>query len=357
MTRSAAAFNMYPLSDSEPALLIHIHLLLIPILLATSAFFAAAEAALFSLNRTQLEVLRQSRPSVFHKIRSLIYRPDELLTTIVIGNEFLNIMLGTLVTSLLLLYFPNNDLVTQILLSVLVSSVLLLTCSEILPKIVAFRMPVLVASFLVYPMTWAHFMFTPFRRIFMGMSQRILAFAGIQVEPPSAVNEKDFLTLLEVGEESGTVDREEKQLIHNVFHFSDLSVQAVMTPWSKVFGLPESLTPGQLIAKVKEKPFSRIPIVTKAGDGIRGILYTKGLLPLLLHHSEAEAMEVIQRATFPPYIVSSHKKISKLFREFKLKKVHMALVVDEYGKQLGIVTLEDILGALFRTQQRKIEAP
>ena len=122
MTRSAPAFNITPLSDFEPALLIHIHLLLIPLLLAISAFFAAAEAALFSLNRAQLEVLRQNRPSVFQKIRALIYRPDELLTTIVIGNEFLNIMLGTMVTSLLFVWFPNNDVVTQVLLSVLVST-------------------------------------------------------------------------------------------------------------------------------------------------------------------------------------------------------------------------------------------
>ncbi len=315
--------------------------------------FAASEASLFSLSRAQLESLRETRPSVYRKIRSLIYHPEAMLSTIIIGNECLNITIATIVTALLEVQFGIEDDRVLVGASVLLSSALLLTFSEILPKVVAFRMPLLVASVLVYPMTWTHTLLTPFRRVFLFISSSIIRRLGLRVAPPSAINEQDFLTLVEVGAESGSLDRDEKEMIFNVFHFSDLTVAAIMTPWKNVFCLPAGLTVDETLSMIKKKTFSRIPVVNPEGTRVVGILYTKALLRLLLSPTQGEERDSIKQALFPPYIVSTHKKIAKLFREFKLKKVHMALVVDEFGRHLGVVTLEDVLNALFQTQKKR----
>jgi len=324
-------------------------------MLFISAVFAAAEASLFSLSRTQLEALHESRPSVYRRIRQLIFRPDLLLSTIVIGNECLNIMIATFVTALLDFHYSGWDARVLVLTSVLLSSILLLTCSEVLPKVLAFRMPVLTASVLVYPMSWVHALLTPLRKIFLTMSSEIIKWFGIQPSPPTIVSEKDFLTLVEFGAESGTLDRDEKEMIVNVFHFSDMTVGSVMTPWQKVFSLPDTLSIDHVMAEVRKKTYSRIPVFSQKENRVVGILYTKELLKLLLSPVLEKQTDAFKKAIFPPYIVSTHKKVARLFRELKLKKVHMALVVDEYGRHLGVVTLEDVLNALFQTQRKKAE--
>ncbi len=332
-------------------MLIHVDSVFIPLFLLLAAMFAAAEAALFSLSRTQLESLRETRPAVYRRIRDLINSPEVLLSTVIVGNEFLNILIGTFVATIIGAQFSHLDTKFTILISVLTSSSLLLTFSEVLPKIIAFRMPLIVASVLVYPMSWAHTLLTPIRKVFLGISSGILKLAGVRTTATQAVTEKDFLTLVEAGAESGSLDRDEKEMIINVFNFSDITVSSIMTPWSRVFHLHDDLSVEDLLARVKQGGFSRVPLLSRLNNEVIGILYAKELLKLLLSPEPTRKADIIDKAVFPPYIVSTHKKISKLFREFKQKKVHFALVVDEYGRHLGAVTLEDVLNALFRTRK------
>lgn len=336
-------------------MVIDIYLVLIPLLLFVAAVFAAVEASLFSLSRTQLENLKQSRPSLHRTIRQLIQKPDALLSTLIIGNECISILLGTLVVTLIEKYEVIAGERKVAILSIFISSFLCLVFSEILPKVLAFRLPVLTASVLVYPASWAHFLFTPFRHVFLGISRRFFNLFNIHNTGQAALNEKDLLTLVEVGAESGSLDSDEKQLILNVFQFSDRPVSSVMTRWDQVFTISEDLELTEILKAVRKKTFSRIPVLSPK-DQVVGILYTKEMLKLLLASSIESQTDALEHAIFPPYIVSSHKKVSKLFREFKVKKVHIALVVDEFGNHVGVVTLEDLLNALFQTQ-RKQERP
>ena len=327
----------------------------IPLLLVLSAMFAAAEAALFSLSRSQLETLRESRPGLYSRMRALLTRPENTLSTLVIGNELINIMIGTFVTVGLEVQVGNLDKRVEGLISVLIASILLLTFSEILPKILAFRMPILIASILVYPLSWVHTLVTPLRRVFLGISGRLIKWLGIQGTAPQAISEQDFLTLVEVGAESGSLDRDEKNMIMNVFHFSDLTISSIMTPWKDVIWINETTPINELLEKLKSRPYSRVPVVSTKTDRVVGILYTKEILKRILNNAGEDETATLRKATFPPYIVSTHKKLAKLFREFKLKKVHMALVVDEFGKQIGLVTLEDLLNALFHSPKKRVE--
>ena len=338
-------------------MVIHIYIVLIPLLLFLGALFAAAEASLFSLGQTQLETLRQERPGTYRAIHALIRKPEELLSTIVVGNEALSILLGTFVVSLLEFYFSDwNETVTTFA-ALLTSTFLLLFFSEILPKVLAFRIPVITASMLVYPATWVHFILTPFRKLLQGLSKKIISTFGLSYAPPEALSEKDFLTLVEVGAETGSLERLETEMIYNVFHLNDLTVSNVMTPWKNVFQIPGHWGLNQILNLVRTKTFSRIPVVSEKDGHLVGLLYTKELLKLLLTKPEEVKEEMLSNAIFPPYYVSTHKKISRLFREFRTKKVHIAIVVDEYGKHLGVVTLEDILNAIFKPHKKTAEAP
>ncbi len=333
---------------------IHVYTVLIPILLTISALFAASEASLFSLSRFQLETLRESHPNIHRAIRRLIFKPDALLSTIIIGNETLNILIGTFIAELIYTKLEIENRSVLVILSTLFSSILLLTFSEILPKVLAFRMPIFIGSILVYPLGFAHMVLTPLRTVFLGVSQRVLDWIGIRPSPPSVINEKDFLTLVEVGAESGSLGKEEKQLIYNVFHFSDLQVSAVMTPWKGVISVFEDeLSVSNLVGLLKSRPYSRVPVLSKTDNKVMGILYTKELLKWMLVSDSMANLEKINSSISTPYIVSSHKQVSKLFREFRQKKVHMALVVDEYGQHTGVITLEDVLNALFQTQKKE----
>lgn len=327
---------------------------LVILLLLGCAMFAAAEASLFSLSRSQLETLRLKKPLLYSKVRELIANSDELLSTIIIGNECLNITIATLMTGFLESNLSLESEVSLVLLTVLFSSILLLTFSEILPKVLAFRMPMLVASIVVYPMLIANKLLSPIRRIFLGVSSHLIGLFGIKPAMPAAIDEQDFLTLVEVGAESGSLERDEKDLIFNVFHFSDLSVSDIMTPWSSVFYVTDTMSVDEILDKVKKKTFSRVPVLSVERGKVEGILYTKSLLKLLISSNLTEQLkEPLKKPLVAPYIVSAHKKISKLFRELKLNKVHIALVVDEFGNHIGLISLEDILNALFQTQTKR----
>jgi putative hemolysin len=335
---------------------IHVYFVLIPLLLLVAAIFAASEASLFSLSRIQLEAIKNSKPNLYKSIRNLIQKPEGLLSTLIIGNEVINILIGTFVVTLLQSHFNTLDSKWIALFSVFISTLLLLVFSEILPKVLGFRLPVLTASILVYPASWAHFLLIPFRKVFVSISSEILKLFNIKPASSTALSERDLINLIEVGEESGSLDQDEKQMIFNVFKFSDRSVQSVITPWNQVFTLNEGCSVSDALSKVRQNTFSRIPVISQSDQSVIGVLYTKELLKLLLDSELAVDTDAIKKATFAPYIVSSHKKVSRLFREFKQKKIHMALVVNEYGQNLGVVTLEDLLNSLFQTQN-KIESP
>lgn len=332
--------------------LIHIYTILIPSVLVLCAVFAAGEASLLSLSRIQLESLREARPSVYGRIQRLVSAPDALLSTLIISNETLNIVLGTAIASSVQNLLPFADPRGAILISVVTTAVLLLMVSEVLPKVFAFRMPVIFASLLVFPIGVAHAIVTPLRKLFVAMASKILRAFGIKANPPTGVSEQDFLTLVEVGAESGSLEREEKDLIVNVFQFSDRTVQSVMTPWEQIKTINDRMTLKEVLEGMRARVFSRIPVLSSENGNVVGVLYTKELLKLILAPLESVGSTAAKSAILLPYVVSAHKKIAALFREFKQKKLHFALVVDEYGKTIGVVTLDDVLNALFQTKKK-----
>jgi len=159
------------------------------------------------------------------------------------------------------------------------------------------------------------------------------------------IMEEDLRTLVDMGERDGIFDPSERELIQNVFEFGDMIASKVMTPRADVFSLPENMPFNEVLQHVTEKHFSRIPIYEGDKDNIIGILYANDLIPYKKPGSKPP--EELARLARTPYFVPETKKADELFREFRSKKIHMAIVVDEFGGIAGLVTMEDLLEELF----------
>ena len=314
-----------------------IYLLLIGILLVFSAFFSGAEAALFSLNTVQVERLKERGGALGRLITRMLQRPTNLIITFLIGNEIVNVALAVTVTSLALTVYGEGGEY----LAIVATALILLLCGEITPKSIAVRYPERLSLFVAWPLQAFAYAITPLR---WGLRKLIDAIMGTHAERPiSLITEEEFKTLVELSEDEGIIDEEERDLIQRVFEFGDQRVSQIMTPRTDIFALEVNEALSAALPKIKEARFSRIPVYEGTIDQIIGILYAKDLLPYS-RHPEPEAK--LRDLLHPVFFVPESKRIDELLREFQRNKVHMAIVVDEYGGVSGLVTMEDALEQL-----------
>jgi CBS domain containing-hemolysin-like protein len=314
-----------------------VRLLLIGILLVCSAFFSGSEAALSALNTVQVERLRERGGVVGRLIASLLQRPANLIITFLVGNEIANVALAVTATSLaLLLYGQGGEYV-----AIVVTTMALLLFGEVTPKSLAVRYPERISRLVAWPIQAFAFCITPLR---WGLRQLVNAAMGAHAERPiSLISTAEFRTLVEISEDEGIIDQHERNLIQRVFEFGGHRVSEIMTPRTDIFALEVSEPLATALPKIKENRFSRIPVYEGTIEQIIGILYAKDLLP----YSRQPALQVkLRDIVHPVFFVPESKQIDELLREFQRNKVHMAIVVDEYGGVSGLVTMEDALEEL-----------
>ncbi|HYY15501.1 MAG TPA: hemolysin family protein, partial [Gammaproteobacteria bacterium] len=314
-----------------------ISLLLIGILLVCSAFLSGAEAALFSLTTVQVERLRERGGALGRLITRMLQHPTNLIVTFLVGNEIVDVALAVTVTSLaLMIYGAGGEY-----LAIVATTLILLLCGEITPKSIAVRYPERLSLFMAWPLQAFAYAVMPLR---WGLRKLIDATMGTRAERPiSLISEEEFKTLVELSEDEGVIDEEERDLIQRVFEFGDQRVSQIMTPRTDIFTLEVNEALSAALPKIKEARFSRIPVYEGTIDQIIGILYAKDLLPYS-RHPEPEAK--LRDLLHPVFFVPESKRIDELLREFQRNKVHMAIVVDEYGGVSGLVTMEDALEQL-----------
>jgi putative hemolysin len=314
-----------------------IHLLLIGVLLVFSAFFSGAEAALFSLNTIQIQRLKERRGALGRLITGMLQRPTNLIITFLVGNEIVRVALAVTITSLALTVYGDGGEY----LAIVVTALILLLCGEISPKSIAVRYPERFSLFAAWPLQAFAYAITP---LCWGLRKLIDAVMGKRTERPIAlITEKEFKTLGELSEDEGIIDEEERDLIQRVFEFGDQRVSQIMTPRTDIFAFEVNEALSAVLPRIKEARFSRIPVYEGTIDQIIGILYAKDLLPYS-RHPEPEGK--LRDLLHPVFFVPESKRIDELLREFQRNKVHMAIVVDEYGGVSGLVTMEDALEQL-----------
>lgn len=316
------------------------------LLLMLSASFSSFETALFSLSAVQKYRLKEAG-GVAALVYKVLERPRELLTTVLFGNELVNVAIAIVAGGLgygLFIRLPDR---TVYLLSTAVTTVVLLIAGEIVPKNIAIRMPVLVAQVLVVPYLLFAWVVTPFRILFTKIADLMVRLFG--ADPGKGrrlIVEEELRSLLEHGQKEGTLADLERTMIQNALDFSDLRVFKVMTQREKIVALPVSTSFAEIIKTLAQRRYSRIPIYEKDLNHVIGILLAKELLPFRL--MEGGGKHPSLREIVKPHLeVSSEEPLDDVFQKFQQYRVHMAIVKDRAQKVIGLITMDDLLRRFF----------
>ncbi|OGE24256.1 MAG: hypothetical protein A2V51_04855 [Candidatus Dadabacteria bacterium RBG_19FT_COMBO_40_33] len=319
-------------------------LFLIVILLMLSAFFSMSEGALFSLGRHQREKIKKEGKKSAALIERLLKDPYKLIITILLADEAINVAYTSIVTSTLrkIIHLPSDQIITLICIGIASPTLLLL--GEIGPKTIGVKYPRLLSTIVSYPLNLFHIIITPFRWIIMVLSIGLTWLLGgkIEHEQRTGFNPDEVKALVGLGSEEGVVTDIESKLVGSLFKLEEVPAYKIMTPSIDCFFLPVTISSADAIIEVKKRGFSRIPVYKGDRDNIVGILYVKDLLSATA--PDGLTLEGLIR---PPYFIPRTKRAFDLLREFQQKRIHIAIVVDEYGRVDGIVTMEDILEELF----------
>ncbi|MCK4968636.1 MAG: HlyC/CorC family transporter [Candidatus Aenigmarchaeota archaeon] len=305
------------------------------ILIGLSAFFSGTETALFSLSNVAARMMlkQKGKKRIARIILALKKKPRRLIVTILIGNNLANIGASVLAT----IYFTKLFGSKGPAITLGIVTFLTLVFAEIIPKSTAALAPRKMALYLAKPI-----------RIFMYLIWPLVIFFEFIAKASGgklrrSVSEEEIKTMTAMGVEAGTIEEKEQEMIEKIFQFNDVTAEDVMTPRIKMFCLDAELTLKEAMTAIIKCPFNRIPIYKKSVDNIVGVIYTKRCLTCL---SKGLKNIKLDKISSLPLIVPAQKVIDDLFKEFQLKHNHIAIVVNEYGEIIGLVTLEDLLEEL-----------
>ncbi|CAM8891389.1 unnamed protein product [Rhodiola kirilowii] len=328
--------------------------LILAALLGLSAFFSMAETSITTLWPWKVRELAEKEPEngVFRMLRKDVTR---FLTTILIGTTVVNIGATALVTEAATNIFGEAGISAAT--GVMTVAILLLT--EITPKSIAVHNSEDVARFVVRPVAWLSLVLYPVGRVVTYLSMGILKLLGLKGISEPYVTEDELKLMLRGAESSGTIEEEEQDMIENVLEIKDTHVREVMTPLVDVVAIDASATLIDFHTFWVTHQYSRVPVFEQRVDNIVGIAYAMDLLDYVQKGELLESSLVGHMAQKPAYFVPDSMSVWNLLREFRIRKVHMAVVLNEYGGTVGIVTLEDvveeIVGEIFDENDSKEE--
>ncbi|GHO42656.1 hemolysin family protein [Ktedonospora formicarum] len=332
----AAAIDFHIPSLNGEAWL-QISVLLIMLILCGVA--SAAETALTSVSRIKLKNLIDEGDQPALEIERLLAEPNAFLSTILVVNSVAVIVASSMATVLALSFSSSWG---ELVASVLISAVVLIFC-EITPKTAAVQNPMRWARALVGPVRGAAWLLRPVVWLLSVITTSLVRLLGGQVKRKGPfVTEEELRMLVTVGEEEGVLEESETEMIHSIFEFADTTAREVMVPRIDMITLASDDTVAEAVDVAMQGGFSRIPVydAEKGMDEIIGVLYTKDMLKQL---REGHDKKLIRDLVRPAYFVPETKKLDDLLREIRQNRVHMVIVVDEYGSVTGLVTIEDLM--------------
>ena len=305
------------------------------LLFIASALISGSETAFFSLQPADIDELESRDDTKSQLVLKLREKPKTLLATILIGNNFVNVTITLLATYVMAKLFNMRDYpVAAFLLEVVIVTSLILIIGEITPKIYASKRPVKVARFMARPLRFLIGLFKPLSKLLVNST----SFMDKHLEKKKGeISMEDLSTDVDIATEEST-PLEEKQMLKGIASFSEKEVSNVMIPRVDIIGVEKDMTFTEMLSIVLKSGFSRIPVYDETLDKVEGILYVKDLLPYL----DAESYEW-QKLIRPAFFVPENRKINDLFQDFREKKIHIAIVVDEYGGTSGLITMEDVI--------------
>ena len=298
-----------------------------------SAFFSGTETAYFHI--------RKHRKETPEKIKSVLDSPQRLLVFLLTGNTIVNVTIAFLaayVTANVADEYEWGES-TLILLEVLVVSFVIVVFGEILPKMIAIKNSKEFALRMYIPLKVMMFILSPIAQGFNTITNVVIKVLPFRREKIFD-SEEELIILAELGEEEGTLQEEESDMIQSIFDFKEKTVGEIITPRVDIVSLKSDESIDKAMDIIGERQFSKIPIYKDTIDNIKGILYAKDIIPYLMGSRPNVNLQTLARQ---PFFVPETKPIDDLMEEFKLRKTSIAIVVDEWGGTEGLVTLEDVV--------------
>jgi len=309
-----------------------IQIIIIACLIMLSAFFSATEIAFSSLNQIKLKNMIQNKNKRAEHTLRLAEDFDRILTTILVGNNIVNILSASLATVIFVKYWGDLG----VTLSTAVMTVLVLIFGEIAPKSIAKKIPEKFAMAITPILQFFIWILYPFAIIFTGI-QKLINRGFKETEGPS-ITEEELLTYVTEVENEGGINENEGELIRNVIDFDDLRIEEIFTPRVNIISIEKDEDIKEIIRKFKHSGYSRIPVFEESIDNIIGIINHKDFYNKVV--LDKKPLDSIIK---PPVFVTEYMKVSNLLDLLQENKAHMAIVKDEFGGTLGLVTMEDIL--------------
>ena len=299
------------------------------VLLVLSGFFSSAETALFTISKAKAIHLAKQKGPTNKLIKKMKDDPHRLLSTILIGNNIVNVGASAIATAITISLLESH----AVGIATGVMTFLILIFGEFFPKSIATRNNILVARLVVFPLYWLSVLFTPLI-VFLNFIPKLTG----KIHKKPQVTEAELMTFVEVVEEEGEIKEEERELIHNIFEFDDTNASEIMTPRADMFVI--DVNEELKLEEIVNSGFTRIPVIEGDIDHVVGILNIKDLLKHQASSVEAADVRKIMRES---YFVPENKKLDNLLQQFKKRKQHLAIIVDEHGGVSGLITLEDAL--------------
>jgi putative hemolysin len=317
-------------------------ILILVISLVLSAFFSGSEAALLSLPHEKAKQIAEEHGVDSWAMKKWLEIPNDLLTTILVGNNFVNILIASLSANIAERYFSNDALA----ISVGVTTMMILLFGEIAPKTVGRGNAEKFAPICVIVLMGCYYSMWPIVKAFTKIIQLVL---GKNANVRSrAVTKDDIEVMVEMAEENRTIDSKQLDLLNSILEFPSIKVKDIMVPRTFIEGLKMNSTFNDVIRVVREVAHSRYPVYEKDLDDVLGFLHVKDLA--FMNPDEQKIFD-ISKYLKPPFFVYEHMKIQAVFDHMNRKKVHLALVKDENGMVIGMLTLEDIMEEIFGSIQ------
>lgn len=321
------------------------------ILILINAYFAASEIAFISLNDAKIERQAKEGNKKAKQIEKMLKSPSKFLATIQIGitlagflsSAFASDTFADILAPALNNIFPAISITTFRGISIVIITIILsfftLVFGELVPKRLGMKYYEKVAYASIGIIRFISIIASPFVKILTKSTNIISKMFGISENEEEIVTEEEIKMMIDEGEEKGTIEQEEKEMINNIFEFNDITVSEVMTHRTDIFAIDISSNIEEILKELDDYKYSRVPVYSESIDNIEGILFVKDLLKYFRTKKPLKIKNIIREA----YFVSENKPINELFKDLQKNKMQMAIVIDEYGGTSGLVTMEDLL--------------
>lgn len=320
---------------------LYFKLVLLIILLILSGMFSSSETSIMGMSIAKIKQMEEVDEQGAKTLKRLKKKLNSILVTILIGNNLVNIAATALLTELTVKYFKGAN---AAFITTVVMTLLILVFGEITPKTYAAQNPEKVAVKIGGFLELLDILFKPISIILNLVTNVIIKIVGGDVENKSTfVTEEEIRSLVDVGEEEGIVNQQEREMIDGVFDMDDIYANDIMVPRMDIIAVEEGSSLEKVLDMVRNCGHSRIPVYKRSIDDIVGVIYAKDLLSINFKNLDKVKAIDISTLMRPAYYVPENKKINELLKELKQKKTHMAIILDEYGGTEGLITIEDIL--------------